>query len=280
MKRCSLIILTLFLLAACKQKTTDGQLLARAYDNYLYLSDVENLIEPGTSPEDSATIVDNYINQWMQQTVVLEKAKNNVTKNFESELRNYKNSLLTYEYESSIIEQLLDTVVSETEMESYYTNHRDNFLLKSNIVKAFYVKVDKNSPALPRLKKIVSQHSLSDENLLELQKVASIYGLDYNFDLDTWIPFQRLLSEVPIETYNEVAFLRNNRGLVVTDDKYAYATRIVDYKVAEELSPLEYERDHIRTILLNRRKIDIIKNMQRDLLKAAELNNEIERYKH
>ena len=269
-------VVAVLFLSGCHRKHDDA--VARAYDHYLYKSDLEGLVGEGASAEDSLAIVNNYINQWIQQMVVLEKAKKNVNTNFDKELQNYKNSLVTYEYERKIIAQLLDTNVSDAEIEQYYRDHSENFMLHSNIVKSFYVKTPKDIQAKAKLRALFSRASLTDDNLVEIQKLASVYAQDYSFDMDTWQPFYQLQSAVPIEAYNEAAFLQGNKFYFTEDEESAYFVRILDYKVADQLSPLEFEYGNIRTIILNRRKIDIIKNMQRDLLKKADVDRKIERY--
>lgn len=275
----ALVAFALFVAFSACHRHPSEPVVARAFDNYLYLSDIEGLVGEGVSPEDSAAIVNNYVNQWIQQMVVLEKAKRNVNNRFEKELQNYKNSLITYEYERLIIEQMLDTNVPDEEIRSYYEANRDNFTLKTPIVKAIYIKLDKESPEVSRAKRILERASFDDDELDELQKIASVYAIDYSFDRDTWMPFYRFQSAVPVETYNETGFLRSTSSIAVSDDKYSYLARILEYKVADEISPLEVEYDNIRTILVNRRKIDIIKDMQRELLKKAEADKKIERFK-
>ncbi|MDY5969428.1 MAG: hypothetical protein SPJ13_05400 [Bacteroidales bacterium] len=272
------MLLIVMLFVSCKNKGGDD-VVAKAYDNYLRMGDLESVVAKGMSSEDSAAVVSNYINQWLQQQVVLHKAEKNVSKDFKEELQAYKNSLITYEYERLVIGQMLDTSVSDEEVKSYYEKHRDDFILKTNIVRAIYVKVANDSPCLKDLKSHMSRNPMSDDDLMEIQKMATKYGQDYRFDEETWIPFQNLQSFMPIETYNEVDFLRSNRHVVVSDDQSTYVLEILDYKVVDEVSPLEYEYGRIRTAILNSRKIDIIKNMQRELLRKAEENKDIERYK-
>ncbi len=269
--------LMFLIFVACNDKVGED-VVARAYGNYLRIDDLQGLVQSGMTKEDSTAVVDNYINQWLQQQVVLHKAEKNVSDDFQEQLKNYKNNLLTYEYERQVIAQLLDTHVADDEIQQYYDSHRDDFLLKSNIVRAIYLKVNAASPCVARLKKLMSKKQLNDEDMQDLQHIAAAHGVDYYFDEDTWMPFQKLQTLVPIETYNEVAFHKNNRNVIISDSLLMYVVGILDYKVVDETSPLEYEYDHIRTVLLNTRKIDIIENMQRDLLKKAEINNDIERY--
>ncbi len=271
------MLLTLTVVLACGGVHGDD-VVARAYDNYLRYDDLRGLVLPGMSSEDSATVVDNYINQWLQQQVVLHKAEKNVSNDFQEQLKSYKNNLLTYEYERQVIAQLLDTLVSDEEIQQYYDSHRDDFVLKSNIVRAIYVKVSASSPCVARLRKMMSKKRLDDNDKQDLQHVAAAYGVDYYFEEDAWMPFQKLQAMVPIETYNEVAFLRDNNMITIADSQWLYVAAILDYKVVDETSPLDYEYDHIRTVLLNTRKINIVENMQRDLFAKAEENEDIERY--
>ena len=253
--------------------------VARAYDKYLRLEDLQGVVSPGVSGEDSVTAVGNYVNQWLQQQVVLHKAEKNMTKDFKEELQAYKNSLVTYEYERQVIAQLLDTNVSDEEVQAYYQRHEDDFVLKTNIVRAIYVKLPADSPGIKKLAKLMRQNPMSDEDMLEAQKLAATYAEDYNFDEVTWTPFSALQAMMPIETYNEVDFLRSNRHVVVSDDNATYILEILEYKVVDQTSPLNYEYGRIRTAILNSRKIDLIKQMQRDLLRKAEENKDIERYR-
>ena len=269
-----LLLGTLLVLASCKRET--GEVVARAYDKYLYKSDLAGLVIEGTSPEDSAIVVQNYINQWVQQMVVLEKAKRNITKTFDLELQNYKNSLITYEYESLIVAQMLDTNVADSEIEEYYSTNTETFVLRSNIVKVHYVKIDKNAPQLPKLQKLITQRSLSEKELMEVERLSAVYGEAFSFSNDYWITTSQLQSIAPVEIANEEEFIRNTKITSQTDNQYAYFVRILDHKMVNQIAPIDFVRTSIRSIILNRRKMDIIKNMQRDLLKKATEKGEIE----
>lgn len=269
-----LLLGTLLVLASCKRET--GEVVARAYDKYLYKSDLAGLVIEGTSPEDSAIVVQNYINQWVQQMVVLEKAKRNITKTFDLELQNYKNSLITYEYESLIVAQMLDTNVADSEIEEYYSTNTETFVLRSNIVKVHYVKIDKNAPQLPKLQKLITQRSLSEKELMEVERLSAVYGEAFSFSNDYWITASQLQSIAPVEIANEEEFIRNTKIISQTDNQYAYFVRILDHKMVNQIAPIDFVRTSIRSIILNRRKMDIIKNMQRDLLKKATEKGEIE----
>ena len=253
--------------------------MAEACGHKLLRSDLEGVVAEGLSKEDSTTIADNYINQWIQQTVVMEQAQSEITKSFEKELENYRASLLTYEYEQLVIDRTLDTVVSNKELSDYYNTHQDNFTLRTNILKAIYVKFDKDAPPIKTVTRMMAATEISDKEMDYIQKAAMQYGRDYNFDGDTWIPFFRFQTMVPITTYNEELYLKNNRNIVIEDSSSVYIAKILEYRLSEELSPLSYETERIKNIILNQRRIEIIKNMQRDLLSKAEQEGKIKKYK-
>lgn len=240
-------------IASCHRVESDD-VVARAYGNYLLRTDIEGLVPEGTSPDDSAAIVTNYVNQWLQQQVVLEKARKNVKKNFDKELQNYKNSLMAYEYEQMVVAQLLDTNVDEQELQAYYDANKELFVLRFPIERSISVRLPKDIGQLPQLRRLMAKPKLTDADMDAVQQAAATYAVDYDFDAETWKPQHQPLD----------------------DEQYETLTHLLETRQAGETAPFEFERESIRTVILNRRKIDIIKNMQRDLIKEAAAKGEIQ----
>lgn len=264
---------------ACRQQEEQSPVVASVYGHELHLSDLEGLVAEGVSADDSTAIVDNYVDQWVRQTVVLSKAEKNVKDNFDRQLGEYRNSLLTYAYEQQILNQLMDTSVTEQQIADYYEAHQDEFRLRNSIVKAVYTIAPKKMSANQKLKQIISKRIFVDEDIVSLEELASRYNLQGYYDGDTWMPFYNLQSLVPITTYNETLYLKQNRSIVLSDDSLTYYVRILDYKVGDDASPLELERDNIRAIILNHRKIEILGKLQSDLMQEAENGGYVKRYK-
>ena len=141
------------LIAGCQRHGEDSPLLASVYGHELHSSDITGLVGEGVSAEDSVSIVSSYVEQWIRQTVLLTKAEKNITDDFGRQMREYKNSLLIYAYEQKIVNQLLDTNISDEQIAEYYGQHPEDFQLKNAIVKAVYVTVPSKSPVRPKLKK-------------------------------------------------------------------------------------------------------------------------------
>lgn len=277
----SSLLLLLWLLPSCSSSNDDDSpLVAQVYDRELHANDLVGIVPPGLSYEDSIAILDNYVDQWVRQAVILAKAEKNVKQDFARELQEYKNNLLTYAYERQVLDQLLDTAVTEEQIRDYYEEHKGDFLLKSSIVKAVYVVAPAKAPAVAKLKKIVQRGKFEEKDILELEETASRNGFTGYYDADTWIPFRNLQATVPVTAYNEPAFLKQNRHIAFSDDSLFYAVRILSYKVSDEISPLEVQRENIRALILNHRKTEALNKLRSDLLKEAEDGGHVKRIKN
>lgn len=275
-------LLAVLLLSGCDLlpwAKSNEDVLAKVHGKYLYASEIQGLIKPGTPPQDSITIVSNYINSWVRQQLLLYQAGKNLTqsqKKFDKQLEDYRNSLIIYEYESNIIRQKLDTVVSMVEVQQYYDKNRANFELKENIVKVNYVQIENDSKELTRLKKLWQAGDESSMAVLERYCIQN--GLNYSLFNDSWVYFNNLLKEVPIVTYNQENFLQYNRNIEARDSMYLYLVEFRDFKIKESVTPLSMLEDNIRKIIVNRRKLELLQNLQHEIFENALMNNHFEIY--
>ena len=81
------------------------------------------------------------------------------------------------------------------------------------------------------------------------------------------------MREVPIQTYNQENFLKDTRNIEISAGDAVYYVRIVDFKVRDMVSPLNFETERIRQILLNHRRQVFLQTMQQDLMREAEENH-------
>lgn len=276
------IAVCLFLFSSCskfksKETVTSDKVIARAYDKYLNLDDIRNIVPKGTSKSDSITIIRNFVENWIQQQVVLKKANDNLDdeqKNVEQKLEEYRNSLITYIYESELIRQKLDTSISDNDIEKYYNENANNFQLKDNIIKVVYFKIPKNAPKIDKVKNWYRSENPKDRKLLE--EYCYQFASDYYFNEEEWLLFDDLLKKVPIETYDKEQFLKNNRFIEIPDSNAVYFVNIKGFKIKESLSPLSFEKENIRNLIINKRKLDLINEMQKAAYENALKENEVE----
>lgn len=272
----------ILLLFSCKSKDADNEdrkAVARVNDSYLYQDDIQDIVPRGTAAKDSLELVKKYIDNWVRETLVIQKAEANlsdVQKNVEKQLEDYRKSLITYTYEKELVKQKLDTTVTNEEIEQYYTANKSNFELKDNIIKVIYVKVNKKAPGLNKLEKWYKSDNTKDRE--QLAGYCHQFAENFYLDDNSWLFFDDLLKEIPIQTYNKELFLQNNRFVEVSDSVYNYYLNIKGFKIRNSLSPLSFEKDNIKNIILNKRKLQLVTKMKEDIYNDALNNQNIEIY--
>jgi hypothetical protein len=281
-------IAALVLCACTRQQDPDDPPVARAYDQYLLWSDLRRMIPMSIDPKDSAARAQGIVDNWLREQVVIHKAEENLSeadKDFEVQLRNYRNSLILYAYERALVEQKLDTSVGEDEIQRYYDENRKNFELKDNIVRARWFKVrESDQRTLRKITQWWNSDGVDDRSELDMwlaQRGIEIHPPtpppgtpDAQQD---WMPFSELQRQVPIETDNPTDFLGSTAGkLVLKDSVNTYYVQILEHRLKDSTSPLEMVQGEIRSLILNQRKLQLIDRMHDDLYRDAWNRKDIE----
>ena len=102
-------ILLLFGLSSCHYFiTSDDVVLATVHEKKLLLSDIQSLLDGFDSEEDSVDFVQNWIESWVKEQLMVQQAQNNLTTQLESvkkQIESYQNSLLIYHYQQALVSQ-------------------------------------------------------------------------------------------------------------------------------------------------------------------------------
>ena len=274
-----LLIILLGFISCNSNNTLDNPTVAKVDDSYLYLNKIRELIPNNSSKEDSTIIAQNYIHQWIKKQLLVSRAELNLTnedQDVEEMVEDYRSSLIIHKYQQHLIEQKLDTIVSHAEIDKYYRDYPGNFLLNRNIVKAVYIKIPKPLPQAKKIKQIYKLKKDEDWDKLEDYCFQNATKFD-NFS-EQWIYSQNLLSQTPIKVRNEENFLRRNKYFEAEDSTFHYLINIQDYKLKKGIAPLSFVNQDIRKIIINKRKIQFIKNMEESIFRDAESKNKFKIY--
>jgi hypothetical protein len=272
-------LLVFFFLFSCKNSSSDfkEKPLAKVGDSYLFFSDLKEI--SFGEKKDSAEAVKNFVNNWVREMVLLQKAENNLTedkKKYDKMVEDYRKSLITYQYESELVKQKLDTVVNDEEISKYYEENKSNFELKDNIIKVIYVKVSKKAPKVEKVKEWYRSNDVKDKDALA--GYCHQYAENFYLDENNWLLFDDVLKEIPMKLYDKEQFLQNNRSIEAQDSTYLYFANIKGFMTKNSASPLSFEKENIRNIILNKRKVDLIKKMREDIYNEAVQNKSFEIY--
>ncbi len=284
-----LVIIGTFL-SACdlikiKGENGDGgeqrQAAARANNSYLYKDELIGIVAPGTPPDDSAKLVEAYITSWIRKQLLIQEASRKIDINeaeVERKVLDYRFSIIAYEYQNFYVNKNLDTEVANAEIEKYYKDNVDNFILKQNIVQATFIKVPQNAPRTDKIKELIYSNREQEEG--ELKSYCLSFSAAYHISDSTWMVFDELVKNSPLaEIPNKIQFLKTNPYYETSDNNFLYFLKVENYRISDNVSPLEFVRDDIRNIILNKRKVDLAKKLEDEVYKEAQNDDDFEIYK-
>jgi hypothetical protein len=186
----------------------------------------------------------------------------------ERKILDYRYSLIAYEYQSHYVKQNLDTAVSNSEIEAYYKDNVDNFILKQNIVRATFLKVPKSAPKTNKIKDLI--FSKREKDIAELKSYCLSFSAAYHLSDSTWMVFDELVRNSPLaEIPNKIQFLKANPYYETSVDDYLYFFRVLEYRISDNVSPLEFVKDDIRNIILNKRKVELARRLEDEVYNDA-----------
>ncbi|MCB9361716.1 MAG: hypothetical protein H6587_08780 [Flavobacteriales bacterium] len=254
--------------------------VARVKDKFLFDTELKEVIPFDASRGDSLLIANNYIQKWIKENLILEKAELNLKaeqKNFSKQLEDYRNTLVIYTYEEELINQRLDTNVSVYEIKSYYEQNPHNFELKDDIVKVRYLKVAKKAPNIKKIRKYYK--STKAEEIDQLKEYSHQFAEKFHLNENEWILFDEVLKEVPITVSDKAGYLKNIKHAEIEDSLSYYFVYFKDYRLETDVSPLSFEKKNIKNIIINRRKLELVSKMKQDIYQEALQKKEFEIYK-
>lgn len=277
-----LVVLTLLsaLVTSCnffkKQDTTNA--IARVYDSYLFKDDIKDLITDGTSKEDSTLIVNNFINNWATQQLLMAGAEINIPYNkqeeFDKLVNQYKKDLYTKAYLEGLVKKNLDETVSDQEAKEFYEQNSETFRLNEELIKFRYIKIDENRMDFSEIKKKFKEFNTEDKAHLDS---ISIQFSAYSLNDSIWIKLNQAVDKIPVITpENKDQLLKKSNFVQLKDSLGVYLMQINDVLLRNETAPLEYVRPTINQIVINKRKLELISDLKKDITTDAIKNKQFE----
>jgi hypothetical protein len=255
--------------------------LAKVGENILFLDDLQSILPTGLSPDDSLMMAEDYIKKWIMNELLVKKAEENLSplqKDLTKELNEYRSSMLTYRYKMELMLQRLDTIVEETEISAYYGQNKENFILNRDIVKAIFIKIPAEVTKPEQVKVFCEQ--VSDDNLRELREFCLKYAITFDIFVDNWVELDLIAQNLPEPIEDKNRFLRRNAIIEIRDNDFYYLLCVIDYRLANNMAPVEYVKENIKNLIINRRRIDFLKKIEDDVYLEGIRNNKFKLYSY
>ncbi len=280
----SLLLLTV--LGACdlitlkKQRTQEEKPIASVYNKHLYKRDIANLVPKNISKQDSLVFVKGLINNWAKKQLFLIKAEENITEvnslEIEKLVNDYKASLYINGYKEKLIKQKLDTVVSESELQTYYLSHKDNFKLSEGLLQYDYLYFDKDHLEREEIVKLFKSDDVEDRESLE-KFLLSLKS--YRLHDSTWVSVRNLKSKIlPFANESKENLLKISKFIQKEDSLGVYLVAVNNILQKNQVAPLSEVEGQIRQIILHKRKLELIREIEKTLINDAIQNKNFKEY--
>lgn len=255
---------------------SDDTVVATAFDKTLYQSDLDALFGPGMSKEDSMLVGKGFIDNWIKKQVILEYANQSdigSTEEINRKVEAYREDLIAYEYRKKMLLEKLDTNITFEESKAYYEAHPENFELKQNIIRFVFIKMPIQLEN--KYHYWIKFGKADGEELADMAVMALKNGGNAFIESEKWVAFDDILKVVPINTYNQESFINNNRLFKIDEANFVWYIHIKDFMIRDNISPFDFVKDNIHEILLNKRKLKIMEEIERQMVLKAYKKNKV-----
>ncbi len=251
--------------------------VARAGELTLFLDEIPDQFTRGLPPEDSIQMVRNFINSWAKRVLVFQKAEENLmpglVNDIEKQVEKTRTDLVIYQYERQIMLEKMDTIVTDSELENYYSDNQESFMLSTNIVKALFVKLPVETPDIGRIRLLARSNEQQD--LQQLESLCYQFADKFDDFDELWIPFERISVQLPQEIQNEEYFLRRTTFFEANDSTFIYLISFRDFRLRQSIAPFEYVREDIKRIIWNNRRIGFLQELENGIYNDAIRENKL-----
>lgn len=245
--------------------------MAQVYYHKLYLSDIRENMPTGLSEEDSLDLVNDFINDWIKEQLLLHEAEKKLSvkeKNFDRQMEEYRNNLLINAYYNKILSDTSLVKITDEEMEDYVKHFGNQYTVNKEIVRLNYVKLAKGSKLIAPVKEILFNEARRSEEKGTLDKLLSD-SVEYMTDDNTWLYLDDIRNEVNFDIDTKQDIASNHIQLEKEVGEYHYLIVLLDYKNKRSVSETEEEQAAARMMLINQKRQQIIEEHVNKLYEKA-----------
>jgi hypothetical protein len=278
----TIFISAILLCVSCNffKETDDRIPVARVGDAYLYQEDIENIVADGTTPEDSILLINNFITRWATQELLVDGAKRNLPETQQDEFNKlvtqYKNDLFTKAYLEALVNKYIDTTITTSEAQSIYDTNRETFKLNEELVKLRYISLPLNAINKDEVERRFQRYNKDDRAYFD---GVALQFKSYSFNDSIWVKLSQAAEKIPVvNAENKSELLKKSNFIQLKDSLNLYLMQINDVLQQNDYAPLEYVKPTIDQIIINKRKLELIKQLEKDITKDAIKNNQFEIY--
>ncbi|MDR1004639.1 MAG: peptidyl-prolyl cis-trans isomerase [Prevotellaceae bacterium] len=273
-------LLLLFVCSGCRDAQNDKERtpLLEVDGYFLYKEEIDAVRPANQSSEDSIRFAEEYIHNWLEETLLFEKAQSNIPDGVDIEqmVTDYRKALITHIYQQALIVQQLPSEISEEALNDYYEQNKKLFRLEQPLIQGLFMKVPLNAPQIGDVRRWYKTFTRDAVELLE--KYSYRNAVRYEYFYDKWLPLNEVLNMLPLEEPNAEQYVDNNRHIERKDTAFYYFLNVSDILLPGEIKPFPYARGEVKDMMLNLRKVEFMQQVKADLYEQAVKRKRIKYY--
>ena len=278
--RYAFLLLIVFVSSCQLKEVSSDKIVARVNNQYLYASEVNDHIRANLSSADSTSMAKNYINAWVKEQLLLEKAVFNLNPSQQTSLENlirqYRNDIFIKTYQEEWLKSRMDTLVTPQEIEAYYKENKQNFKLHQDLVRGRYVQLPLANFNKASVSRALRRFNDSDRNYLD--SISLQFNSAYLND-SVWFRPQAFFNRINRSSPQEYdRYLKSKRFFEIEDSIDLYLVFVEEVRRRNEIAPLSHLNPTLKQILLNKRKLETMRQFDNDILEEAIKNKTLEIY--
>jgi hypothetical protein len=279
LKRLIFLILSFIILEGCSNfsNNSSNNLVARAGENFLY----ENDLPVYTSKDDSLIKISSFIETWAKEKVLFDLSMINLSQSKKAEIdvlvENYKVDLYINSYKDLIVNSRIDSIVTIEQIDSFYYMNINNFKLNENLVKYRYIKVPFDNININRIRRSIVRINEQDRYFLDS---LNFQFADLKLNDSIWFTERDIVSSINfINQNNKSKYFIKDRLFIIEELNYTNFLIIDDILRSGNIPPISYLYDRIKSTIINQRKLELLKNINKEILNDALKSRKYEVYK-
>ena len=263
------VITATFCFSCKKIKTSEEQkpepkLLAQVFHYKLTFDDIKDLIQSYATAEDSIQQVRTLTEHWVRDRLLLVEAENNFPKevNMNKLLEDYRQSLVMHFFEQQVIEERLDTVITESDLQRYYEANKEQHRLESGLLRGYYFKIRKPQNRSDKI--LTWWKTFPERHYDEVLNYVNKHARTNWSDTTEWHEMNMVIQLFPEGTLSPAA-VRFNRGVAREDRDYLYLLYPLEVYYEGDISPLSRIRAQAARYIIHQRELELLESIKKEI---------------
>ncbi len=268
---------------SCEDFNTNinDKIIARVDNSYLYLSDFQETNYSFKTNEDSLLVINSFINKWALRQILLRQSQINLPEEklnkIDDLVESYKFDLITNNYTEFLVSSKLDTIIAFNETFNFYRKNINNFKLNEPIYRVKYINFLKNNVDRRDIIRSFKRFNYEDRRFIDS---LSFQFLD-SFLADTiWLNKSEIIKNISFINSDNFKdfFSKRRKYFEIKGETDLSLLNIVESLNSNEDAPFSYVKSIVENIVLNKRKLNLIENFNKEILNDAIKTKKFEVY--